>query len=77
MQCRALAQCSALCAVQSRDEVYLTNGASASDQGHDGKAAVALHALMLLPGIHHLAYHLNACTTNTKLTFLWCFSTLP
>ncbi len=60
MECRG---CEGGMSVQSCDEVYLADGASASDQGHNGKAAVALHALMLLPGIHHLAYHLNTCTT--------------
>ena len=55
--------------MQSCDEVHLANGASASDQGHNGKAAVALHALMLLPSIHHLAHNLNTCNTCTTLSF--------
>ncbi len=60
--------------MQSCDEVYLANGASASDQGHYGEAAVALHALVLLPSIHHLAHNLNTCTTRTTLSFCGFFS---
>ena len=59
--------------LQSCDVVYLADRASASDQGHDGKAAIALHALVLLPGIHHLAHHLDACTTCTTFAFFWDF----
>jgi len=72
MECRG---CEEEMSVRSCDEAYLADRARASDQGHNGKAAIALHALMLLPGIHHLAHHLNTCTTCTMLGSL-LFSTL-
>ena len=46
---------------------YLADRPGASDQRHDGQAAVALHPLMLLPPLHHLAHQLNACDQTQQV----------